>query len=245
MPKRLTKLAGLALSAVIAAGAIAGCSGNQGGSDPTHNVNPAQPTDISSIGASADASQVGEQVRAAMAELQAYRMEIVAASELDGKAMESTTSVLVDRHDPQLLKVKSTSTTQGQTIVMIQIGDDVYTRLPGVETYAHTTVDGSSIPEAGGAEQLFTQAQQVRFIGDEQLDGKAVQHYLLLDTGATIDVFVDAQHRVLKSVTTTEPTGGAGDPTSPIGKSTVEITWHDFDQNLDITAPEADQITAG
>lgn len=242
-------IAGLLAAALI--GALAACQA--GGSEdsspdaPTTTQAPpsptaAGPTDISSVGESADPAAVGEQVRAAMAALTSYRMEIVSQSQAADRVLVSETTIMVDLADPDQTKVRSISTNDGQTLEMMQIGDDIYTKLPGTDVWQHSTTDSSQIPAAGGAEQLFTQAQQVRLIGEEDLDGVPVTHYLLLDTGATIDVFVDADHRVVKSITTTEPSdpsaaGGAG-----MGRSTVEITWHDFDQPQDIAAPDPAEI---
>ncbi len=247
MAHPLIRLAGLTVAAVLTVSGLAACTRGDDNqtSNPTSNSAaenpvPNQPTDISSIGQSADPQQVGADVRAAMEALKSYRIEMVSSNIMAGQTMESSTSLLIDRSDPALVKVKSTSITAGEEIVMIQIGNEVYTKLPGSTTYTRSTTDANQIPNAGGADQLFTQAQQVRFIGDESLDGTDVRHYLLLDTGATIDVFVNDQDRVLKTITTTQPAGGQ--PGATEGKSTVEITWHDFDQPQDIAVPDPSEV---
>lgn len=239
MAHRFTRLAQITVAAMLGFGVLTACTsgGNDAGDEPTVSSAP-KTTDISDIGESADANQVGEDVRAAMAALTSYRMVMVQTTQTGDTELVSNTTVLVDLRDPAAKKVQSTSETQGQTITMIQIGDQIYTKLPGQETFSVSTAEGSSVPEAGGADQLFTQAQQVRFVGDEDFDGVPVRHYLLLDNGATIDVYVNSDDLVLKTLTSTNPVGAPGDPSSPIGASTVQVTWHDFNVDVGIVAPD-------
>lgn len=231
-------LVGLAAAALI--GAAAGCSNSDSPDNAPQTSYSPLPTDISSVGQSTDPNEVGDLVRAAMSALTSYRMEIQTESQVDGRTLVSSTSIMVDLSDPAVTKVKSVSVNDGQTIVMMQIGSDIYTKLPNSDKYQHSTTSSAEIPAAGGADQLFTQAQQVRLIGDDKVDGQPVTHYLLLDTGATIDVYADAQHRVVKSLTTTQPADPQG--AGGMGRSTVQITWHDFDQPQDIAVPDASEI---
>lgn len=227
-------LAALALS-------LLGCSGDSG-SEPSAPGN--QPTDISASGVPVeDAAAIGAEVQAAMTDLQTYQGEIISETNMAQVQSRTTITIQVDKTDPEFIRARSVSETDGQQTVMVQIGPDVYSLLPGADAYTHTVADSPAFPQSAGADQLFTSAQQVQDAGEEEVDGQTLHHYILLDTGAIIDVWIDSDHRLVRTITTTQPVGQSPDADNTDGRSTVEMTWHSYNDPLDIQPPDPSEVS--
>lgn len=217
---------------------LVGCATNAG------PISTRQPTDIATIGEAVDGAALGEQVRVAMEAVSAFRTESSSSTETrDGEPVSTGTTMLVDRTDPELTKVRSESFIASDTarsVVMIQIGADIYTQLDG-GMFVHST--GTPDPKicTNGVDTMLAQADDVRLVGTDNVDGVAVRHYLMRHTASTVDLYLDATDRLIKTVTTTAPPD-TGQSDAALGTSISQTTWHDYERPIIIEAPPAHEI---
>ncbi|MEN0072169.1 MAG: hypothetical protein AAGC63_14415 [Propionicimonas sp.] len=219
---------------------------------PTAAASPTESAPPSTAGTDASIDAFVDLV--AGAEMTTYTMDMVMSSEVEGTPMEVTSSGEFDTTDPAQPSSHLTMTVGGMELEMITVAGDYFLKmaLTGDQWMKMDAATAQEMTGAAGpdltnwAEQSRDSIESIELVGDDTLDGVAVQHYRLTmkpealadlgvdesgETGAVVgyDVWVDADGftRRFDAVVT----GGS----MPMELS---ATLGDFNEPVDITAPQ-------
>jgi len=171
-------------------------------------------------------------------------------------------------------KGQFTMTAGGQTIQMRQIGTTLYEQIPPgaarqklsggkpwikIDTTKVTASVGGTdqAPDAAAQLAYLQHAQKATKVGTEHVDGASTTHYRTtvapsaLDSAGvkatkpmTIDIWVDAQHRIrLEKATLDFTAAGSGSGTAQSGSVEAEMHLAEFGAPVKVSAPPSAQVT--
>lgn len=214
----------------------------------TQTADPSDSTDEASVDATGDPVDTDEFLaRLAAVEPTTYTAEMTITSP---GATITADAVADPTSDPHALQMDMSIPGVGNKVGLITIGNDTYTRIPGLTPSgkwikADAEAVGADVPAPdpnANVENFSDGVTEVAFLGDDDLDGVATEHYRLTVDSAEIadpdevsttevpesfvyDVWLDADDHTVKFATDLGENG------------TVEAVLSDFGDPVSIKAP--------